>query len=199
MTKRPAYYLINALTWYRLLAAPVLLVLLFTPLSFLFKWLLGLSLLTDAVDGMLARSWHVTSRKGALRDSSADDLTILAGLVGLVKYQPAYLLAHMLPAATLLTLYVFQVIFALSRYGRLSGFHTYTAKTAAVAQGGFLLLFFFKGNPGEVGFQLTFALTGLSLLEDIILVALLPKWRPDVKGLVWVVVQKLSGWRRARA
>ena len=85
------YRLVNILTYYRLAAAPLLLWLLLDEQPGLFKWLLALSFLTDAIDGFLARKFKVTSVLGARLDSVADDLTIAVAILGIVLYRPDFL------------------------------------------------------------------------------------------------------------
>ncbi len=80
---RASYYLINGITSYRVLAAPVLVWLIFTGEEDWFKWLLGISFFTDLIDGYLARRFHVESVWGSRLDSVGDDLTVLAGFIGM--------------------------------------------------------------------------------------------------------------------
>jgi len=90
----------------------------------------------------------------------------------------------------LLFLYLLQIVLALIRYGKISGFHTYAAKIAAVLQGAFLLLFFFLPKPVYILFYFTAIFTIIDLAEEIILVLILPRWTADVKGLYWVLKSK---------
>jgi CDP-diacylglycerol--glycerol-3-phosphate 3-phosphatidyltransferase len=76
---------------------------------------------------------------------------------------------------------------ALVRYGRLSGFHTYIAKCAALFQGLFFILFFFLPRWPLLLFYLACFVTLLELMEEILLIILLPEWQTDVKGLYWVL------------
>jgi len=60
--------MVNAITLYRLLAVSVLLTLLFNHQLILFKCLLVVSFLTDAIDAYLARKNKVTSMFGSVLD-----------------------------------------------------------------------------------------------------------------------------------
>jgi CDP-diacylglycerol--glycerol-3-phosphate 3-phosphatidyltransferase len=71
------------------------------------------------------------------------------------------------------------------RYGRISSFHTYLAKLAAILQGTFLILIFFLDDWPLTLFHVAAIVTILDLFEEIILVIILPKWESDVKGLYW--------------
>jgi hypothetical protein len=54
-------------------------------------------------------------------------------------------------------------------------------------QGSFLILAFFLPDPPEVLFYAAVAVTAIDLIEEIILVFMLPKWQVDVKGIYWVL------------
>lgn len=185
--RRVFFYLVNFLTYYRLFASPVLLWLIFDHQLFLFKWLLVFSFFTDAVDGSLARNYQLTSKRGAILDSVADDLTVLVAIIGMWLYKPEFIMGHILLISYLLFFYLLQVTFALLRYGRISSFHTYLAKTAAIFQGIFLMSFFFLPKPVDILFYIAVYVTMIQIIEEVILVALLPASVSNVKGLYWVI------------
>lgn len=184
-----AYYIINAITLYRLLAAPVLLVLAFNNSFHLFKWLLAVSFFTDAIDGILARRAHVSSRLGARLDSVADDLTVLVAVVALFLYKPQFIQEQLPVFVFVFILFIAQATLALVRYGKISSFHTYLAKVAAILQGFFLIAFFFTG-PVLPLFYSAAVVTAIQIIEEIVIVLLLPTWQVNVKGLYWLLKRK---------
>lgn len=188
--RKPGYYIVNAITVYRVLSAPVLFLLIITRQADLFKWLLALSFFTDAIDGYLARRYQVTSIVGARLDSIGDDLTVLAGIIGLFVLKHDFISREYLWVGVLLILFAVQVIAAFRRYGKMTSFHTWLAKLAAVLQGIFLITAFFLPEPSRLLFYLAVAFTSLNLLEEIILVFLLPTWKANVKGLYRVLKQQ---------
>src|SRR5206468_5765738 len=113
----------------------------------LFAWLLGVSFLTDAVDGFLARMYKVTSVMGARIDSIADDLTLTAAIIGVIFFKPEFLKRELSLFLIPVVLYLFQMVFAIRKYGKISGFHTYGAKIASILQAVFLLMLFFFSQP----------------------------------------------------
>ncbi|MDR3697553.1 CDP-alcohol phosphatidyltransferase family protein [Mucilaginibacter sp.] len=189
---RPSYYIVNAITFYRLIAAFVMTLLVINHDFGLFKWMLVISFFTDAIDGYLARAYRVISKFGASLDSIADDLTVGVAIVGIVVYNPGFLIDEIILVFILISLYALQVIFALVRYRKITGFHTYTAKLAAILQGLFFISFFFLPAPIYILFYLTAIATILDLVEEIILVWMLPRWRANVKGLYWALKSKGS-------
>jgi cardiolipin synthase len=186
MYKR-SLYIVNGITWYRIIAAPILLVLIFTKQFDIFKWLLALSFFTDLIDGYLARKYKVVSIMGARLDSIGDDLTVFAAIIGLFVFESEFVRKEFWILITLLLLFVVQTIFALVRYKKISSFHTYLAKSAAILQGIFFILIFLLPEPLYFLFYVAAVVTGIELLEEIILVALLPQWEANVKGLFWVL------------
>jgi phosphatidylglycerophosphate synthase len=185
-----SFYIVNGLTIYRLLSAPVLVLFAILNQPEIFKWLLALSFFTDGIDGTLARHYKVSSEYGSRLDSIADDLTIAAGLVGMAVFKPHLFQLALAPFLVLFLLFILQMILALVRYRRLTSFHTYGAKLAALLQGIFLIFLFFLPQPLYFLFYLALVVTGLELLEEIILIRLLPFWKADVKGLYWVLKSK---------
>lgn len=183
---RISFYLINGITAYRVITAPLLLVLLYTGHFNWFRWLLVVSFFTDAIDGFLARRFRVTSTFGTRLDSLGDDLTVVAGALGLLVAHPAYVRAHWPELAALVMLFLIESGMALRRYGKMSGFHTYAAKAAAILQGVFLVLSCFLPTPPDPLFHAAVSVTALQLLEEIALIRLLPQWETDVKGYWWV-------------
>jgi CDP-diacylglycerol--glycerol-3-phosphate 3-phosphatidyltransferase len=92
----------NALTWFRVVAIPLVVVVFYAP--DLFGWseswarpaaglLFGLAGITDYFDGYLARRLGLTSSFGAFLDPVADKLIVSTALVLLVQAEPQITLA----------------------------------------------------------------------------------------------------------
>jgi len=188
--QRRSYYIVNGITSYRLLAAPILIVLIFSDKIELFKWLLAISFATDMFDGYLARKYKVISKFGARLDSIADDFTIIAAVVGVFVLKPDFIQEEIVPIICLLVLFVGENVVALVKYHKASSFHTYLAKVAAVLQGCFLILIFFLPEPVYPLFLAATIVTALDLIEETILTFILPTWQTNVKGLYWVIKKK---------
>jgi phosphatidylglycerophosphate synthase len=179
--------LINGITLYRIAAAPILLILVFNGNLILFKWLLLISFFTDILDGYLARLYKVKSVLGAKLDSVGDDLTVIVAMAGLFKYRLGFLKEQWIVLIVVFILFLFQFIAALIRYKKATSFHTYAAKLATLFQGLFFISAFFFDEPHLVLFYSAAVITALELIEEIILVFILPVWRNDVRGLYWIL------------
>jgi len=186
----PGYYIINGITLYRLLVVPVLIYLIISNDPDTFKWLLPVSFFTDLIDGYLARRFKVTSILGSRLDSIADDLTIVSAIVGILVFKYWFVKQEIVLIAVMLVLYVIQTVYALAKYGNISSFHTYTAKVAAIFQGMFFILLFLLNEPLMWLFYAAVAMTIADLVEEIMLVYMLPGWEANVKGIYWVWKKK---------
>jgi len=180
----------NALSLARLLAVPVLAVFAFMGRETAFTWVLIPALLSDIADGLIARLFGLESRVGAMLDSVADTLLMFVSLYGLWAFFPEVVKDHAWLVGTAVGLWLLEDVLALARYRRLSSFHTYLSKIVANLLGFFIgWLFLFGFEPWML--YLAMGASILASLEEIALVAWLPKWRADVRGLWWV-------WREGR-
>lgn len=176
MNKR-IYYIVNAVTFYRTIAAPFLIFLIIYEQMGWFRWLLALSFFTDTIDGYLARRFKVVSIAGARLDSIGDDLTVIAGTIGMIAFKAAFLKQEIFLIILLWSLFALQTVLAFIKFGKMTSFHTYAAKAAAVLQGIFLILLFFLPNPVYELFYAAAFVTTFELTEEIIITLWLPKWK----------------------
>lgn len=183
---RVSYYIINGVTMYRLVSAPFLLLLAIMGQHEWFKWFMAVSFFTDAIDGPLSRKCQVESVFGSRLDSVADDATVLVSAVALWISHPEFIRNNWIVIAGLFALFGIQAVAALVAYKKVTSFHTYLAKIAAVAQAAFFIAFFFKIGIINFLFVSTVAITALQLVEEIILVIMLPKWTANVRGVYWI-------------
>jgi CDP-diacylglycerol--glycerol-3-phosphate 3-phosphatidyltransferase len=176
----------NALSVFRLLSAPVLLALAIGAQGRAFRWLLVFSLLSDILDGLIARALRITSKIGALLDSTADILVSAISVFGVFKFQSQFVAEHYNPILVVIALYLLSTAGGVLRYGRLASFHTISCRVAAYAQGIFVVLLLFRGYEPTL-FYLMIGLSALAYIEEITLVWLLPTWSANVGGLYWVL------------
>lgn len=196
--KPTSYYVVNGITMYRLASAPVLLLLAYLGYHDLFKWLIAFSFFTDAIDGPISRKYKVTSVFGAKLDSVADDATVVVATIALWFINPEFIKGHWPAIVVMVGFLAIQITAALIAYGKVTSFHTYLAKTAAVAQALFFFTIYFNTPLVEASFYLAIGISILQLIEEIIMVILLPEWKSDVKGLYWILKERNRSLRRRK-
>ena len=179
----------NAISTARLGATSVLLAAVVLRRVELFKWLLLACLLSDLFDGLIARTFHLTSELGASLDSIADVLTLSIAAYGLVVFERPFVSGHYRGLLLVVAFFVAELIAALWRYGRPSSFHTLLAHLSSYLVGIFLISIFFWGYQGWL-FHATVALCVVELAEEMALVCLLPEWRSDVGGIYRVLTRR---------
>jgi cardiolipin synthase (CMP-forming) len=176
----------NGISLARLLAAPVLLATVLWRRPELFKWLLLACLLSDILDGLIARVFRLRSRLGATLDSTADMLVMVIMIAGVCVFQRQFVTTHFWGILVAVTLYVMEHIAALWRYGKISSFHTILNRIAAYTQGIFVISLLFWGYHGWL-FPAVIVLTIAASSEEFLLLYVLPERRVDVRGLYWVL------------
>ena len=187
-----SYYVINGITLYRLIMGPILILLAIMGESELFKWLLPVSFFTDLIDGTLARQYKVSSKMGAMMDSIADDMTVAAAIAGMFLLKYDFIEAHLILLWIVLGLFAIQTTYALIKYKKITSFHTYLAKLAAILQGCFFILLFLLPDPFMPLFYAAVLVTSVELVEETIIVYFLHAWKTNVRGLYWVLKNRKS-------
>ena len=183
-------------SFYRIAAAPVLLVLAYFELREAFTWMLLISFSTDAIDGYLARTLKITSARGSQLDSMGDQITLLIGIVGLFVFELEFIKDKLPLLLVVFIPYFAQMIIAFVKYGKATAFHTYFAKLSAITQGIFILWTLFFG-PVLWVFYGVIVIGVLETIEEITLIFMHDTWTKDVKGVYWALKKKRKG-RKAK-
>jgi CDP-diacylglycerol--glycerol-3-phosphate 3-phosphatidyltransferase len=188
---RPVWlrHLPNGISLARLMSAPVLVWLAWHHAERPFAAWLVTALVSDILDGWIARRFNLGSELGALLDSVADTLLFFVSAYGLVVFHPQVVATYGWAFGLVITLWALENLAALLRYRRLSSFHTYLSKLAAYAMGFFIGSLFLFGLSKAL-LALAVVLAVLAALEEFALLALLPNWRSDVRGLRWVLRER---------
>jgi CDP-diacylglycerol--glycerol-3-phosphate 3-phosphatidyltransferase len=183
------YNIADWFSFYRILAAPLLLFLLWLNVREIFSWFLLISYSTDMIDGFLARKLKITSARGSQLDSFGDQITLIIGLIGLWIFENEFIKQNLVLIVIAFVPYIIQMLLAYTKYGKATAFHTYLAKLSALIQGVFILvaLFFMPYYPL---FYIMIAIGLLETIEEISLVFMYDNWASDVKGIYWAFRDK---------
>lgn len=181
----PFRHLPNLISGARIASVPVLIGLALTELREPFSWLLVAALLSDILDGLIARVFGFTSPLGARLDTIGDALLFLVAAFGIWVFHPVVMSAYWPVFAAVVGLWVTEHAAALWRYGALSSFHTYASRVSAYALGIFVGVLFIWGLYPWLLYGAA-VLSILASLEELLLLKMLPDWRANVRGAWWV-------------
>ena len=148
------------------------------------RWFVGLligALLTDALDGFLARRLHAESELGRKLDSWADYLTMITGIAGIAILWPAIMQRELAWVATGLVAFFAVVVYGFVRLGRAPCYHTWASKVFVVACGLSMipLLAEWSATPFHVAMTLLVACG----IEELAIALLVPRHTGEVPTL----------------
>ncbi len=173
--------LANTLTASRLVTVPLLLLSAWWQRPGWFAVLFGYALLSDLVDGSIARALGQASPLGARLDSIADAAVYLTAPVAALYLYPRLREREWVTVIVIALSYVVPIAVGYVKYKRLTAYHTLAARTAAMVLGVAALLFMMLGITWPV--RVGAAVLVLSAIEEIALTAVLPDWRPNVRTI----------------
>ncbi len=157
-----------------------------------FAVLMGVCLLTDMLDGFLARRLNAYSDFGRRLDSAADYVTLITGVMGIAVLWPEIMRRELPWVAVGMCAFFAVLVFGFARFGRPLGYHTWLTKILALAMALSIipLLAEWTATPFRV-------LVGLQLVasaEQIAIALLLPQHTGEVQT-VWHALKMRSGKR----
>jgi CDP-diacylglycerol--glycerol-3-phosphate 3-phosphatidyltransferase len=171
----------NLLSLSRLAMVPVLAALAWTGHTTLFLVAFVASLLSDVVDGWLARRFGVTTPLGSKLDSWGDMALYTTLPLFAWWLWPDILRAQALPLGIALAAYFLPTAIGLLRFRRITSYHTWGAKATSVVMGGAALCLFLGGPAWP--FQLAVLLLVAEAIEEIAITFVLRRRHNDVPTL----------------
>ena len=174
-------HLPNALSVFRLIAAPALLALAWTGHAAGFVALLVCSFASDVIDGQLARRLELASPLGAKLDSWGDLATYGVLPFGVYWLWPELIAAEWRYVALVFVAYTLPIAIGLMKFRRLTSYHTWGAKASAIVMGAALLILF-AGGPSWP-FHAASILLVAEAIEELAITSVLPRWVSDVPTL----------------
>lgn len=186
MPKEKIFNIPNALSFYRILVFPLILFFLLTGKEELFSIFLCINLITDVLDGFIARTFNMVTKLGARLDSLGDYGTYILAFTGIFIFKSADIEQNGLILYIFIGLFFLSQIIFFIRFGSFSSLHLYSFKTTGYLQGILFFLWFFIGfYPLYYFFAIGFGI--ISEIETIIIMIILTEKQSNVKGLFWVL------------
>jgi CDP-diacylglycerol--glycerol-3-phosphate 3-phosphatidyltransferase len=176
----------NILSLYRIVIFPFVLYLIIQKQESLFAIFITISLVTDILDGLIARVFKCQTDIGAKLDSWADTGTYILAFLAIYLFK----WSTIKPYAGILLLFVFlwvlSYVIVFAKFGGLLGLHTWFFKLTGYLQGAFIVSLFNWGFS-EWLFFISIGVGILAQLEEIIIFFVMKQKRSNVKGLYWVL------------
>lgn len=171
----------NLVSSIRILIAPVLFVFAFQGMEYWFLGALLFSGFTDVVDGFLARKFNMITPLGAHLDSWGD-FTIYSTMAACAWILwPEITQRELLYYALILFSFLLPALVGLIKFGKLTGYHTWTVKVAVLATFvGYVALY---ADLASWPFMLASVLCVIAGTEEILITFILPEERTDVRSL----------------
>jgi len=177
----------NILSLFRIVAAPFLILTGWLGMPEGFFILFGLMLLSDALDGYVARKMNQTSKLGARLDSYGDIVTYLSIPIAAWWLWPDIIRHEFYYIVTVISIYILPAFFAYAKFGKLVSYHTWLTKLSAVLMSiGIVLLFGFENN---ILFHIAVYVVVLEMIENIAITFILPEPMTNINS-VWHALQK---------
>lgn len=176
----------NALSLYRLLVFPVILFMALTNRESTYVVLLCISLVSDALDGSIARRFNLQTKFGAALDNIADICTYAMAVLGLFVFKWTEIEPHSFVLYLFFGLFTSSYIVAFSRFGKIPGLHLYSAVSAGYIQSiFFFILFVFGFYTWMFYFVMIWGI--VAYIEKILVLLKLDDIKRGVKGLYWLI------------
>jgi cardiolipin synthase (CMP-forming) len=179
----------NILSFYRILTFPLVLYFALTERELVFFILLVISLITDVLDGYLARRLKLETEFGAKLDALADIGMYILAIIGVICFKGEELKPYLPSFYTFLGVFILPKIIAFARFRSFPSLHLYTSKIGGYLQGFFFFSLFVIGFHPL--FYYIMIIEGIiSFIEQAIIVSIVPELKTNVKGLYWVLKEK---------
>jgi CDP-diacylglycerol--glycerol-3-phosphate 3-phosphatidyltransferase len=179
----------NLLSGYRLLAFPVTLSFALSGNEQVFVILICISLVTDVLDGFIARTFHLVTRFGGALDNLADLGTYTAALYGVFRFRWDAIRPHVGILYVFLAALLFSYSVAWIRFRKMPGLHLYSGMIKATLQGVFFFVLFAWGFWPWL-FYLAAGWGILAYIEKTAVLFLLEDITPNTKGLYWLIKRR---------
>lgn len=178
--------LANLITASRIVSVPLILASAWARRPGLFAALLIYALVSDAVDGTIARRLGQATPLGARLDSVADAAVYLTAPIAAVALYPALWTQERTTAFVVFAAYTIPIAIGFAKYRRLTAYHTVAARLAGILIGSAFVLFVLLQITWP--FRVAAAALALSALEELALTFTLPQWRANVPS--WLHVRR---------
>jgi CDP-diacylglycerol--glycerol-3-phosphate 3-phosphatidyltransferase len=159
----------------------------------IFFWVLLALLLSDWLDGKLAKLLHQRTVRGARLDSAVDAVMYAAAGLSLWWLEEAVIRKNLPLLLTVLGSWLLSVAVGILRFSKLPSYHMWSAKVSWFWASCALLALLLAGNPVLMPWALGLAV--FANLHAVAITVVLPDWKADVWSLrqAWRIRKETEG------
>jgi CDP-diacylglycerol--glycerol-3-phosphate 3-phosphatidyltransferase len=152
----------------------------------IFVFLLIINLITDVLDGFIARTFKLETRFGARLDTWADISMYIGALTGVVYFKADYFIPHLYSFSFFIAMFLVPMIISLVKFRKISSLHLYSSKLSTFMQGVFFF-YLFTIDFNLFFYYMVIALGILSYIEQSVVLLLVSESKTNAKGLFWIL------------
>jgi len=152
----------------------------------LYITLLSINLVTDILDGLIARTFKLETELGARLDSFADMGTYLMAFSGMIVLEHEFVSEHRVAFSLIIGMYTLPQLISLVRFRRPTSFHLYSSKMLGYIQGIWIFTYFVFGYQVWYFYFMVTA-SCLVYFEALVIVTFIPTLRSNVKGIYFML------------
>ena len=187
--KENIYNVPNFLSFYRLLTFPLILWFIYAGKESLFAIFLCVNLITDILDGLIARMFNLKTKFGAKLDSLADNGTFIAAFIGIVTFKINEMSESIWMLWLFIGFFIAGLIVSFIKFKQYPSLHLYTTKIGGYVQGIFIFILF-AFDYYEYLFYVAMIFGYISHIEEIIILLISKTMKTDAKGLYWILKER---------
>lgn len=185
-TREKIFNVPNLISFYRLASFPFILWMIHAGLQELFAIFFCINLVSDILDGLIARLFQMSTQFGARLDSVADITLFLSAIYGIIQFKWTDFGPYSTALWIAVGVYLTTLVVSYIRFGKYPSLHLYSAKVGAYVQGLFFFVLFVWGFYRWL-FVLAFVSGVGSWIEEIAVLMILKEMRSNSRGLFWVL------------
>jgi len=186
---RKLYSVPNLLSFYRIFTFPIVLYYTLISNELIYFILLTINLITDILDGFIARRFNLQTEFGARLDAFADIGMYILAFLGVLVFKAHEFEPHIYSLSIFFAVFVLPKIIALRKFGSFPSLHLYSSKIGGYVQGFFFLSLFTYGFSSI--FYYIMIITGIfSFIEQIVIILMVKQMKSNMKGLYWILNTK---------
>jgi len=179
----------NILSFYRLITFPAVLYFAFAQNKKIFAILLVINLITDSLDGIIARRFNLQTQLGAVLDSYADIGMYISAIIGVIIFKSEDLAPHFISVIIFIVTFILPKIISYYKFKKFPSLHLYSSKVGGYMQGFFFFILFVLGfNTIFYYFTVIFGI--LTFIEQSVVVIVSKEYKSNVKGLYWILKEQ---------